>query len=294
MEAAEQPLILKTLCSYQLLHLFHLEREASRYFLPKTLLGAARHPQRSALLVSRICLSLAHSHPLLIHSLINLTADSFHHHNNRCLRNLQCSSSAGRVPVFHTGSRGCPWSRSVYLTQLSPKNCSPPTNFTRPRSKCFSCPVPHQNQSAMYRSDLVCQKLPPQGGSEELVRPKRCSLKIGSYAVKGTALGKAYLISQSTQILGLSRVMPPHMFGPLCVWLFPSPFFPSHCYTYACGVCVCLCVYILARSLAPYSSNLPAPRFMSQIYTQHQAFHLYLELVEELGIYVCVVLVLWA
>lgn len=64
MEAAEYLLILKTLCSYQLLQLFDLEREASRYFLPKALSGAARRPQRSALLVSNICLSLAHSHPL--------------------------------------------------------------------------------------------------------------------------------------------------------------------------------------------------------------------------------------
>ena len=81
---------------------------------------------------------------------------------------------------------------------------------------------------------------------------------------------------------------------------FPPPF--SHhiviythvwcVYTHVVCVCVCVCVYILARSLAPYSSNFLATRFMSQIYTQHQAFHLYLELVKELGIYVCVALVL--
>lgn len=169
MEAAEYPLSLSlrlsVLTNSSICFIWKERQAGTVYVKPSWGLHSA--------LRGRHFLGLASASPSPIHihfsfiPCINLTADSFHPHNNRFLRNLQCSSPAGRVPVFQTGFRGCPWSRSVYLTQLSPKNCSSPTNFTRPRSTCFSCPVPHQNESAMHRSVLVCQKLPTQGSSEE-------------------------------------------------------------------------------------------------------------------------------
>lgn len=184
-------------CSYRLLHCF-IWRDAVGYLLRKTLLGAAQLPRRSALLTSSICLSLPFTSSCSFIPCINPTADSFHHHNNRFLRNLQHSSLARRVPGFQTGFQACPWSRPAYLMHLSLKNCLSPTNFTRHRSTCFSCPAPLQHESAMYWLVLVCQKLPPQCGSVEEVRPKRWRLELGSYAVNGIALGKDCLLSQST------------------------------------------------------------------------------------------------